>query len=197
MAKNPLIIFTLGLDDVKYCYSFSKRTYGWSLKTRNDAPSLVLALHDSRQASRPGLCSFNYLQLSLLNLLTINVQYIIIFLYASAFKVFDRPPRFVIKASQINTFAHHDSGSALVTQLDHPRVVHILLEYANTRSSFTKRGKNKDNENSEVCFLTTWIGLGLSFEEKDALLKSTISSTEYTIRMCTTKTRIRRVVPII
>ncbi|KAM7465075.1 hypothetical protein LguiB_012637 [Lonicera macranthoides] len=46
-ALNKIHGTNLGLDDVKYCYSFRKGMYGWSLKTRNHAPSLVLPLRDS------------------------------------------------------------------------------------------------------------------------------------------------------
>lgn len=45
-ALNKIHGTNLGLEDVKYYYSLTKGQYGWSLKARNDAPSLVYTLFD-------------------------------------------------------------------------------------------------------------------------------------------------------
>ena len=73
----------------------------------------------------------------------------------------------MVKFKPINALAYHDSGSALHTQLTHPRDAHILLGYKTTIISFTKMGKSKADEDSEVQFTKGWIGPELSFEEND------------------------------
>lgn len=40
---------SLRLEELQYCYSFRRQAYGFSLKVRNDSPSLVLALPDSHK----------------------------------------------------------------------------------------------------------------------------------------------------
>lgn len=49
VALNKSHDIYLSLNDLRYYYSFTRGNYGYSLSTRNDAPSLVLALRDSHK----------------------------------------------------------------------------------------------------------------------------------------------------
>lgn len=181
------------MDELKYWYSLSKRTYGYSLSARNDVLSLVLTLLDSHKGSdkdaivvtsdiKPN--STNKLVPQRASGLGLYTSYHLTFhfylpdrkcltptfiLCAGAFKVFAWPPLFTIKVKQINALAYHDGGSTLHTQLTHPRDAHILLGYTTTITSFPKRGKNKADKDSKVQFSRGWIGPEPSFEEKNKL----------------------------
>lgn len=42
---------SLGLEELKFCYSLNRQTYGYSLLARNNAPSLVLDLPNSHKGT--------------------------------------------------------------------------------------------------------------------------------------------------
>lgn len=50
-ALNKIHRTNLGLDEFKLCYSLSRGTYGFNLRTTCTAPNLVLALPDSHKGS--------------------------------------------------------------------------------------------------------------------------------------------------
>ena len=77
-------------------------------------------------------------------------------------KDFEQSPVYRVKTDQINALGSHDGGKYWKSQQFHPQAVHKLLDYLNTNTSFTKRGK----KNKAIKHKIFWIELKWNFWEK-------------------------------